>query len=228
MSERPRSQADHLMTETNTVMTESTEIMDKLQDAMIKVDESNQKTSTILKTIDQIAFQTNLLALNAAVEAARAGEAGAGFAVVADEVRNLAQRTAEAARSVTEMLRDNSERVKTGVEFVTQAGEAFVNSAEKTEKASQLLSEIATASKEQSTGIDQLAKAVQDLDAVTQHNAEGADNASKVAHDMEQQSAELSADIASLVQLVKGKNAKSSEFDTEAMEVDSGQPRLTN
>ncbi len=227
MNAENAAQADHLMTETNTVMTESTEIMDKLQDAMLKVDESNQKTSTILKTIDQIAFQTNLLALNAAVEAARAGEAGAGFAVVADEVRNLAQRTAEAAGSVTDMLEHNSERVKTGVEFVTQAGEAFVNSADKTEKASQLLSEIATASKEQSTGIDQLAKAVQDLDAVTQQNAEGADNASTVAHDMEQQSAELSSDITSLIQLVKGKNAKRAQFDTEATEVDSDQPRLT-
>ncbi len=199
------AQADHLMTETNQVMAKSTAIMDKLQDAMFKIDESNKDTSKIIKTIDQIAFQTNLLALNAAVEAARAGEAGAGFAVVADEVRNLALRTAEAARSVSEMLEQNGERVSTGVEFVTQAGEAFINSADKTGKATQLLGEISSASKEQATGIDQLAKAVQDLDVVTQLNAAGADNASAVARDMEKQFADLSENIATLIQLVKGK-----------------------
>lgn len=206
MNAENTAQANHLMTETNKVMNESSEIMDKLQGAMIKIDDSNKETATILKTIDQIAFQTNLLALNAAVEAARAGEAGAGFAVVADEVRNLALRTAEAARSVTSMLEQNSERVSTGVEFVTQAGDAFVNSADKTRKAAQLLSEIATASKEQATGIDQLTKAVRDLDIVTQQNAAGADNASTVAHDMRQQFANLSEDIIALIQLVKGKS----------------------
>jgi methyl-accepting chemotaxis protein len=197
--------------------------MDKLQNAMLKIADSNTKTSTILKTIDQIAFQTNLLALNAAVEAARAGEAGAGFAVVADEVRNLAQRTAEAARSVTSMLEHNSERVKTGVEFVTQAGKAFVNSAEQTGKASQLLSEIAVASKEQAIGIDQLTKAVHDLDLVTQENAAGAENASTVARDMEQQSADLSADITTLVLLVKGKGAQA---DAQTTRSSTGQLQL--
>ena len=201
-------QADHLMTETNQVMTDSNEVMDKLQTAMIRIDESNKETSTILKTIDQIAFQTNLLALNAAVEAARAGEAGAGFAVVADEVRNLAQRSAEAARSVTEMLNQNSERVATGVGFVKQAGEAFVNSAAKTGKATQILGDIATASREQSSGIDQLTSAMHDLDIVAQQNAEGADNALNVAHDMNQQFANFSEDIATLIKLIKGKNSQ--------------------
>lgn len=217
-------QADHLMTETNQVMTESNEIMDNLQGAMIKIDESNKETSTILKTIDQIAFQTNLLALNAAVEAARAGEAGAGFAVVAEEVRSLAQRTADAARTVTEMLGKNSERVTRGVDFVTQAGEAFGNAADKTGKAVQLLSEIATASREQATGIDQLTKAVHDLDVVTQQNAAGADNASIVAHDMQQQFANLSEDIATLVQLVKGKGAR---LDMERKQDAGDQQQLT-
>lgn len=197
-------QADKLMIETNQKMTNSNETMDQLQDAMRKIHESHQETSSILKTIDQIAFQTNLLALNAAVEAARAGEAGAGFAVVADEVRNLAQRTATAAREVTEMLTLNSDRVANGVEFVTHAEAAFVASADETKKAAQLLSEIANASKEQSTGIDQLTNAVHDLDTMTQDNAAGADGASTVAHEMEQQFANLSADISTLVQLVKG------------------------
>ncbi len=205
MNAKNADNADHLMTDSNQMMIVSNEIMDKLQEAMNKIVESNTETSSILKTIDQIAFQTNLLALNAAVEAARAGEAGVGFAVVADEVRNLAMRTADAAKSVTEMLDQNSERVATGVEFVTQASEAFVNSTDKTGKASQLLSEIATASREQSIGIEQLTEAVHDLDVVTQHNAEGAENSSAVAHDMEQQFANLSEDIATLLRLVKGK-----------------------
>nr|MBF0223710.1 hypothetical protein [Desulfobulbaceae bacterium] len=178
-----------------------------------------------LKTIDQIAFQTNLLALNAAVEAARAGEAGAGFAVVAEEVRNLAMRTAEAANNVTDMLEQNSVRVETGVQFVSQAGEAFITSANETGKTAQLLSEIASASKEQSTGIDQLTKAVHDLDAVTQKNAAGADDASHMARDMEQQSANLSEDIATLIQLVKGKGAR---LEIEKNHESAGQLRLTS
>ncbi len=205
MNAENAEQADRLMTDTNKVMTESTEIMNKLRDAMVKIDDSNKETSTILKTIDQIAFQTNLLALNAAVEAARAGEAGVGFAVVADEVRNLAQRTAEAAGTVTDMLGKNSERVETGGVFVRQAIEAFVHSADKTKKSTQLLSEISIASKEQATGIDQLTTAVHDLDVVTQQNASGADSASVVARDMEQQFANLSRDIVTLMQLVRGK-----------------------
>ncbi len=104
-------------------------------------------------------------------------------------------RTAEAANNVTDMLEQNSGRVETGVQFVTQAGEAFVASAGETEKAAQLLSEIATASREQSTGIEQLAKAVHDLDVVTQQNAAGADDASSMARNMEQQSSNLSEDI---------------------------------
>ncbi|MCB2181156.1 MAG: chemotaxis protein [Desulfobulbaceae bacterium] len=223
MSAENAVQADQLMIETNQVMTDSNEVMDKLQNAMVKIDESNKETSSILETIDQIAFQTNLLALNAAVEAARAGEAGAGFAVVADEVRNLALRTAEAARNVTEMLEQNGERVATGVEFVTQAGEAFVNSAGKTQKAAQLLGKIATASRQQTDDIDQLTKAVHDLDVVTQQNAAGADNASKVAREMEQQFASLSEDIGTLVQLVKGRGAR---LETEKEQVTDGRKML--
>jgi|GEM_PF-1478467 len=208
MNAENAGQADTLMTDANRVMTESNTIMDQLQEAMAKIVESNKETSSILKTIDQIAFQTNLLALNAAVEAARAGEAGAGFAVVADEVRNLAQRTAAAAGNVTDLLEENNKKVADGVAFVTQAGEAFVNSADGTAKTAQLLSEIATASKEQAIGIEQLTKAVQQLDVVTQENAMGADNASAVAHEMKEQSANLAADIVTLVQLVKGKGAQ--------------------
>ncbi len=198
--------ADELMTETNRTMTNSNESMEKLQDAMQKIDESHKETSNILQTIDQIAFQTNLLALNAAVEAARAGEAGAGFAVVAEEVRSLAQRTAKAAGEVTEMLTHNSERVASGVQFVSNASKAFVDSAEETQNAAKLMSEISNASREQSTGIEQLTKAVQELDVMTQDNSAGASEASNVAHEMEEQFGNLSRDIKTLIRLVKGAN----------------------
>lgn len=200
------TRADELMTDTNQIMTESNQVMEQMQDAMQKIAESNKETTTILKTIDQIAFQTNLLALNAAVEAARAGEVGAGFAVVADEVRNLALRTAEAAKSVSTLLEGTNQRVTTGVEFSKNAGEAFLASAEKTSKASSIINEIATASKEQATGIQQLVTAVTELDNITQANAADADNASSVASEMESQFDRLKNDIAFLTKLVRGDN----------------------
>jgi len=218
MNAENAAQADRLMTETNQVMTASKEVMGQLADAMEKIDESNKETSNILQTIDQIAFQTNLLALNAAVEAARAGEAGAGFAVVADEVRNLAQRTAEAARTVTGMIEKNSERVGRGVEYVNRAGESFSNSAEKAVRTAQLLSEIATASGEQKTGIDQLVRAVQELDNITQQNAADADNAAAIAQEMETQFANLSQEISTLSQLVRGRGAEEKEKTAKAGE----------
>jgi methyl-accepting chemotaxis protein len=198
-------QADGLMNETNRIMTESNQVMQQMQEAMRKIAESNEETTVILKTIDQIAFQTNLLALNAAVEAARAGEVGAGFAVVADEVRNLALRTADAARDVSTLLAGTSQRVTTGVEFSENAGRAFLESAEKISKASNIVNEITSASQEQDTGIKQLVQAITELDNVTQANTADADKASSVAAEMESQFDKLKNDITSLIKLVRGR-----------------------
>jgi len=188
-------------------MTNANNIMVELTKAMEEIAQANKETYDILKTIDSIAFQTNLLALNAAVEAARAGEAGAGFAVVADEVRSLAKRAAEAARNTTALLDGSNIRISNGVKQVQFAGEAFEDATEKTRKSTELLRDIASASKEQALGIGQVSLAVQELDKLTQHNAAEADQASNIANDMESQSEQLNQDVETLVTVVRGAGA---------------------
>lgn len=197
--------ANELMEETSKIMIAANQSMDELTLAMSTIASANEETSKIIKTIDEIAFQTNLLALNAAVEAARAGEAGAGFAVVADEVRNLAMRAAEAAKNTTQLLEGTHEKVENGVKLVQLTDNSFKQAAEQSKKTASLLQEITTASKEQSTGIGQVSKAVHELDEVTQHNAADAEQASQISGDMKQQSQRLNNFVQQLVELVKGK-----------------------
>ncbi len=196
--------ANTLMNDTRQIMTDANQAMDQLSEAMAAIASSNAETSKIIKTIDEIAFQTNLLALNAAVEAARAGEVGAGFAVVADEVRNLAMRAAESARNTAQLLEGTSAKVQNGVQLVQVTDTAFKRAVEQAQKTSGILQEITTASKEQSIGIGQVSKAVQELDEGTQHNAADADQDSQIASDMEQQSQRLNNYIVDLVELIKG------------------------
>lgn len=196
--------ASDLMSETNKVMTDANQAMDQLTRAMHEISAANEETGKIVKTIDEIAFQTNLLALNAAVEAARAGEAGAGFSVVANEVRNLAMRAAQAAQNTAHLLEGTNTKVQNGVQLVLVTDGAFKQAAEQTKKTAGILQEITTASKEQSTGIGQVTKAVQELDGVTQHNAADADRNSQIAGDMEEQAGRLNEFVQKLVTLVKG------------------------
>lgn len=198
------SEADAKMTETTSSIKESSKAMEQLGEAMAAIASSNEETNKIIKAIDEIAFQTNLLALNAAVEAARAGEAGAGFAVVADEVRNLAMRAAEAAKNTTVLLEETSGRVGVGVELVANSQESFKKAADQTERATQLVKEIAGASKEQTTGLQQISLAVQDLDKVTQQNSADSDQAATVSDDMALQARHLEENVTELVALVKG------------------------
>jgi methyl-accepting chemotaxis protein len=139
--------------------------------AMAKIEESSRKIADIIGVIDEIARQTNLLALNAAVEAARAGEAGRGFAVVASEVRNLAQRSSQAAKDIKGLITNSSGQVKEGVDLVDQAGVSLHEIVESINKVAAIVSEIAAASLEQSSGIEQVKKALTRLDEVTQQNA---------------------------------------------------------
>ena len=197
--------ANTLMNDTKKIMTDANQAMDQLSGAMGAIASANAETSKIIKTIDEIAFQTNLLALNAAVEAARAGEVGAGFAVVADEVRNLAMRAAESARNTAQLLEGTSTKVQNGVQLVQVTDSAFKQAVEQAQKTSGILQEITTASKEQSIGIGQVSKAVQELDEGTQHNAADADQDSQIATDMEQQSQRLNNYVLELVGLIKGR-----------------------
>ena len=201
--------ANTLMNDTKKIMIDANQAMDQLSEAMGVIAGANAETSKIIKTIDEIAFQTNLLALNAAVEAARAGEVGAGFAVVADEVRNLAMRAAESARNTAQLLEGTSTKVQNGVQLVQVTDSAFKQAVEQAQKTSGILEEITTASKEQSIGIGQVSKAVQELDEGTQHNAADADHDSQIAADMEQQSQRLNNYVLELVGLIKGRKTPS-------------------
>lgn len=136
-----------------------------------EINVSSKKIKDIITVINEIAFQTNLLALNAAVEAARAGDQGRGFAVVAGEVRNLAQRSGSAAKEIEVLIKDSVEKVEKGTSLVIKTGETLKNISISNKESSQLISEVAIASEEQLAGMDQINRAVNELDKMTQQNA---------------------------------------------------------
>ena len=139
--------------------------------AMFEINQASQKIADIIGVIDEIAFQTNLLALNAAVEAARAGEQGRGFAVVATEVRSLAGRSAAAAKQIKGLIHDSARKVEGGSARVTQSGQTLGEIVASVTTVADIVAEIAAASREQSTGIEQVNHAVLQMDELTQHNA---------------------------------------------------------
>jgi ABC-type transporter Mla subunit MlaD len=178
--------------------------MTELNRSMQEISAASQETSKIIKTIDEIAFQTNLLALNAAVEAARAGEAGAGFAVVADEVRNLAMRAADAARNTAGLIESTVSKVKDGSGTVAKTTAAFAQVAEGVQKATTVIGEIATASREQAQGIAQISTAVASMDKVVQQAAANAEESAALSVEMSTQADKLQAVVDRLRALVGG------------------------
>jgi len=146
-------------------------VVGKAVQAMTGIDDSAQQIANIIGVIDEIAFQTNLLALNAAVEAARAGEQGRGFAVVASEVRNLAGRSATAAKEIKSLIQDSVKKVTDGSQLVTDSGHTLGEIVTSVKKVSDIVAEIAAASLEQSSGIEQVNRAVTQMDQITQQNA---------------------------------------------------------
>jgi methyl-accepting chemotaxis protein len=171
-------------------------VMGEVVATMGGIRSSSTRIGEIIATIDGLAFQTNLLALNAAVEAARAGEQGRGFAVVAGEVRNLAGRSAQAAREIKALIGTSVDQVESGTAVVRKAGAAIGEIVQSSQRVDQLLDQIATGAREQSTGIAQIGQAVQELDRVTQQNAALVHQTAAASASMKEQALQLAGEVA--------------------------------
>jgi methyl-accepting chemotaxis protein len=189
-------QANRFADDTRVVADRGGKVVMEAVSAMARIAESSGKISDIISVIDEIARQTNLLALNAAVEAARAGEAGRGFAVVASEVRSLAQRSSQAAKDIKDLITNSSAQVKDGVDLVNKAGGSLGEIVESIKKVAAIVSDIAAASSEQSTGIDQVNTAITQMDEVTQQNSALVEENAATAKTLEQQSALMNERVA--------------------------------
>lgn len=174
------------------------EVVGRAVQAMQDIEVSSKKIADIITAIDELAFQTNLLALNAAVEAARAGEQGRGFAVVAGEVRNLAQRSASAAKEIKVLIEDSVEKVEAGSMLVNQSGERLNEIMLSVQQVTDIVGEIAGACREQSVAIEQVSRAVSQIDHATQVSATQSDSMSRSAVGLAEQSQQLHSVLSSL------------------------------
>jgi methyl-accepting chemotaxis protein len=198
--------ANNMSGEANRIADQGVEAMKRMSEAIDKIKHSSDDTAKIIKTIDEIAFQTNLLALNAAVEAARAGEAGKGFAVVAEEVRNLAQRSAEAAKSTSALIEEARVNADEGVNVSQEVGENLGSIRDTAAQVASLISQIAAACNEQNQGIGQISKAVSEMDKVTQQNAASSEEAASAAEEVSAQTEEVNEIVRRLSSMVGGAN----------------------
>lgn len=234
MSAMTKQNADHarnsdaIMQETNRVVAKANNTMDEMTASMQEITQASEETQKIVKTIDEIAFQTNLLALNAAVEAARAGEAGAGFAVVADEVRNLAMRAAKAAKNTSALIEGSVKQIRQGAELLDVTNKDFDEVAISAEKVTQLIGEIASASAEQSRGIDQLSTTIRELDTSVQQNASTSEETASASEEMNAQADEMKSIVEDLVAIIVGQSGERRLRKGEKLlPVKSGMPDTT-
>lgn len=208
-------QANELAKAADVAADKGSKAMDSMARAMDEIKKSSDETARIIRVIDDIAFQTNLLALNAAVEAARAGEAGKGFAVVAEEVRNLAQRSAEAAKNTNSLIEGSQRNAEQGVratqDFIGILNEITTG----IKKVSELIGAITKASEEQSEGINQINKAVAQMDEVTQLSASNAEESASASEELASQAQELKEAVIDLSKIVGGNTRDDRLRDTK-------------
>ncbi|MHA8019412.1 methyl-accepting chemotaxis protein [Stenotrophomonas hibiscicola] len=188
-------QADSEAHAAGAAVRETEQAMAQMASVMGEIDQSSARISEISTVIDGIAFQTNILALNAAVEAARAGEQGRGFAVVASEVRTLAQRAGVAAKEIKELIEDAAAKVKSGLAVTVESEAAIARVAQASSRTTQLMSDIAAASKEQAAGIEQVNQVVVQMDQVTQQNAALVEEATAASRALEEQAHALTTSV---------------------------------
>lgn len=184
--------ANELASQAQSVAEQGGQVVGQVVETMTAIHQSSSRIADIIGVIDGIAFQTNILALNAAVEAARAGEQGRGFAVVATEVRNLAQRSAAAAKEIKGLISDSVSKVENGNRQVDQAGRTMNEVVSSIKRVARIMGDISSASREQSTGIEQVGHAVSQMDEMTQQNAALVEEAAAAAESLEEQARNLS------------------------------------
>ncbi|QID18274.1 PAS domain S-box protein [Nitrogeniibacter mangrovi] len=189
-------QANQLAAGASDVASKGGDVVREVVSTMSEISQASNKIADIIGVIDGIAFQTNILALNAAVEAARAGEQGRGFAVVAAEVRNLAQRSASAAKEIKTLISDSVDKVSSGSALVNKAGQTMEQVVDSVRKVTEIMAEIANASVEQASGIEQVNIAITQMDEVTQQNAALVEEAAAAAESLQDQASALAQTVA--------------------------------
>ncbi|MGD0098139.1 MAG: methyl-accepting chemotaxis protein [Terracidiphilus sp.] len=202
------NQASQLASGSKDSALQGQEVVSNAINAMAEINAASAKISDIISTIDEIAFQTNLLAVNAAVEAARAGDEGRGFAVVASEVRSLAQRSAVAAKEIKVLIQDSLRKVEAGSGLVNRSGETLQGIVGSVKRVTDIVGEIAAASGEQSTGIEQVNTAMTQMDQVTQSNSAQTEELSATAQSLSEQSAHLMELVSTFILSKSGRNAR--------------------
>jgi methyl-accepting chemotaxis protein len=199
-------EANHLAATASDVARKGGDVVSQVVGTMGEINSSASKIADIIGVIDGIAFQTNILALNAAVEAARAGEQGRGFAVVASEVRNLAQRSAAAAKEIKQLIGDSVEKIGRGSKLVGEAGETMDEVVASVKRVTDIMSDIASASAEQSAGIEQVNLSIIEMDGMTQQNAALVEQAAAAFQSLQDQAAELQR-VVSIFKLAEGEES---------------------
>ena len=205
------SEANQIMEKTDQSSSAANLQMQEMIQSMKDIKKDSDRIAGIIGDIENIAFQTNLLALNASVEAARAGEQGQGFEVVAEEVRSLAQRAAESAKSSHDLIKRANDNVNIGLDKVEEVNKEFLQVTERAQKASSLVAEITTASKEQTLGITQINQAISEMDDGTQQLAANTQETAAASQAVISQTTLLRGTISNLLQLVEGNKKKQKE-----------------